>query len=191
VPDGTSDLVLLRRSFSKDDKRTVSLAPIGFAVLAGFGFFDILPAAHPAVRDAEQLVRIDVSQSVVERRADAAAMLADINVRRASRGLAPLVQDDRLSELARSHAEDMAQRAYFGHTTPEGLTPFERMDQANYRYTYAGENLALDESESAASVALWRSTEHRQNILQPHFGRVGVAAVAVADGEIFVEDFSD
>jgi uncharacterized protein YkwD len=85
----------------------------------------------------------------------------------------------------------MAQRAYFGHTTPEGLTPFERMDQANYRYTYAGENLALDESESAASVALWRSTEHRQNILQPHFGRVGVAAVAVADGEIFVEDFSD
>jgi uncharacterized protein YkwD len=168
----------------------VSLAPIGFAILAGFGYFGILPA-HPCVRDAEQLVRIDASQNVVERRADAAAMLADINAERASRGLAPLTQDDRLNEIALSHAEDMATRAYFGHTTPEGLTPFARMDRANYRYTYAGENLALDESVSAASVALWRSTEHRQNILQPHFGRVGVAAVAVADGEIFVEDFSD
>jgi uncharacterized protein YkwD len=114
-----------------------------------------------------------------------------VNAERRSRGLGSLTFDDDLGAIAREHAEDMVTRDYFGHSTPEGLSPFARMDRAHYRYSYAGENLALDQSVTAASSALWQSPEHRSNILQPHFGRVGIAAVSAEDGEIFVEDFSD
>ena len=122
---------------------------------------------------------------------DAAAMLMTINAERASRGLAPLAFDDRLCAIARSHAEDMVQRRYFGHSTPEGVSPFDRMNRAHYRFSYAGENIALDQNVAAAGNALWQSSEHRSNILEPHFERVGIAAVNSTDGEIFVVDFSD
>jgi uncharacterized protein YkwD len=126
-----------------------------------------------------------------ERRSDAQAMLDDVNARRASRGLPPLRLDPELCAIARAHAVDMAARAYFGHDTPEGESPFDRMDRAHYQYGYAGENLALDRSVDAAANALWHSAEHRENILEPHYQKVGIAAVLAPAGEIFVEDFSD
>jgi uncharacterized protein YkwD len=139
----------------------------------------------------EPLVRISPTVTVVTRVADATTMLATINAERASRGVAALAIDARLSALALAHADDMGRRSYFGHETPEGLTPFQRMDVAHYPYSYAGENVALDQSVGAADNAFWNSTDHRANILQTHFGRIGLAAVAVADGELFVEEFSD
>jgi uncharacterized protein YkwD len=169
----------------------VSFAPLALAFATSFGPFGIGAWPVTAAHDSAETVPLEVSGSIEVRDDDALAMLAAINAERASRGLGALSLDPRLCEIARSHAEDMAERRYFGHTTPEGLSPFARMDRANYRYSYAGENLALDQSVEAASQALWHSREHRSNILEPHFERVGIAAVALSDGEIFVEDFSD
>jgi len=36
-----------------------------------------------------------------------------------------------------------------------------------------------------------KSAGHRENILEPHYQKVGIGAIASAKGEIFVEDFSD
>jgi len=44
---------------------------------------------------------------------------------------------------------------------------------------------------ASAHRALLGSHEHRGNMLEAHYARVGIAAVGSADGEIFVEDFSD
>ena len=118
-------------------------------------------------------------------------MLRSLNAARAARGLRLLALDARLCRIARSHAVDMIARRYFGHTSPEGESPFDRMKQANYRFAFAGENLALDRSPDAAQNALWNSIEHRDNMLEPHYARVGIAVEPSADGEIFVEDFSD
>jgi uncharacterized protein YkwD len=126
-----------------------------------------------------------------ERTSDAQALLQDINAHRTGSGLAPLTLDPRLCAIAREHAVDMAARSYFGHNSPDGESPFERMDRAHYGYGYAGENLALDQSVEAAAAALWHSPEHRENILEPHYARLGVAAVVSPAGEIVVEDFSD
>jgi uncharacterized protein YkwD len=126
-----------------------------------------------------------------ERAPDVDAMLRDVNDRRVKLGLPPLQLDVQLCAIAREHAVDMAQRSYFGHDTPEGESPFQRMDRAHFRYGYAGENIALDENVGAAANALWHSPEHRENILEPHYAKVGIAAIASPDGEIFVEDFSD
>jgi uncharacterized protein YkwD len=123
--------------------------------------------------------------------AAARALLRDLNNSRIANGLAPLTLEPRLCEIARAHALDMAEHKYFGHNSLDGATPFERMLRAGYEYRSAGENLALDVDEPSAARMLWRSNGHRSNMLEPHFGRVGVAAVSTDAGEIFVEDFSD
>jgi uncharacterized protein YkwD len=156
----------------------VSVAAVWLALFS-FGAFDSPPPTehHPP--------------RIVARYGDAAALLATLNAERTAAGLAPLASDGRLRAIALEHAEDMAQRNYFSHTTPEGLNPLVRYERAHYAYSYLGENLALDSDVTSASAALWHSLEHRSNILQPHFLRVGVAAIWSPLGEIFVEDFSD
>jgi uncharacterized protein YkwD len=170
----------------------VTFAPSALALVALFlASTSCGHAPHNRYDDAIKVVRLDPSTSVVVKDGDAQQMLATLNSERVSHGLDPLVLDNKLSEIAKSHAEDMAQRNYFGHVSPEGLDPFARMTRAHYRYGYAGENLALDEDPAAASQALWTSSEHRSNILEPHFTHIGIAAVSATDGEIFVEDFAD
>jgi len=137
----------------------------------------------------------DASQPAVvayrEKTADAQVLLQDINAHRLGLGLPPLRLDPQLCAIARAHAIDMAARSYFGHNSPDGESPFDRMNRAHYGYGYAGENLALDQTVDAAAAALWHSPEHRENILEPHYAKLGVAAVLASEGEIFVEDFSD
>jgi hypothetical protein len=54
----------------------------------------------------------------------------------------PVALNARLNDSARQHSQDMIARNYFAHDTPEGLSPFDRMTNAGYVYTAAGENLA-------------------------------------------------
>lgn len=118
-------------------------------------------------------------------------MLRALNAARVANGVPQLVLDPRLCTIASSHAVDMVERSYFGHISPEGGSPFDRMTKANYAFGYAGENIALNQNVDAAEDALWHSSEHRSNMLEPHYAKVGIAAVPSTDGEIFVEDFSD
>ena len=138
-----------------------------------------------------KLVRSVGGRTVADRYDDGMAMLNAQNARRASKGLPTLQLDPSLTELAFEHAADMAVRSYFDHSTPEGVSPFDRMSQAHIPFGYAGENLALDRSTNAAELALWQSPEHRDNILGPHYAKVGIAVVASTAGLIIVEDFTD
>lgn len=122
---------------------------------------------------------------------DIETMLVALNEVRAEKGLRPLALDPQLCAIAQSHGSDMALRGYFDHTSPEGVSPFGRLDRAHYTYGYAGENLALDRDATSAHRALLGSTEHRENMLESHYVRVGIAAIHSPAGEIFVEDFSD
>ena len=137
-------------------------------------------------------VTINVAASSArDRPGDARALLRDLNAVRATRGLLPLTLEPRLCDLAREHALDMVAHRFFGHASSDGSTPFERMDRVGYEYRVAGENLVLDVDEAAAHQMLWRSNSHRENMLEPKFARVGIAAIATDTGVLFVEDFSD
>ncbi len=122
-----------------------------------------------------------------------AEMLADVNKERTSRGIRPLVLgSDRLIGVARDHCEDMFRRGYFSHYTPEGLSPFDRMQNAGITFNFAGENLALAPNEQLAMQGLMQSPGHRENILSPNFGRVGIGAIdGGAYGEMFCQEFTD
>jgi uncharacterized protein YkwD len=127
---------------------------------------------HP---DSEELVELPFTVASAEARPDLEAeMLALINEERAAEGLGALEADPELTEVARAHSADMLARGYFSHNTPEGLSPFDRIQQAGVPYVVAGENLALAPTLTLAHSGLMNSPGHRANILRPQFGRVGI-----------------
>ncbi|HEX3549550.1 MAG TPA: CAP domain-containing protein [Candidatus Elarobacter sp.] len=124
--------------------------------------------------------------------AEARLLVRDVNAARAQRGLHPLVQDDSLSQFALQVAEQMAQRHYFGHTDPNGVTFQDRLRASHVRWGYAAENMAFDQDEAHANQAFLHSPGHYANIVDGHPHRVGTAVVAAGDGEVFyVEEFAD
>lgn len=119
-------------------------------------------------------------------------LLWTINEERSTFHVGTLQLDRRLCRIAAQHAVDMVQHNYFSHRSLTGLSPLARMAAHHHRLAYAGENLALDTDPISASAALWHSTDHRRNLLEPHYKHVGIAAVARSDGEVvIVEDFTD
>lgn len=119
-------------------------------------------------------------------------MLKLVNKERTSRGLKEVVFDDELSQVGRKHCRDMFERGYFSHYTPEGFSPFDRMDDAGVIYNSAGENLALSPNTDIAMQGLMNSPGHKANILSTNFGRLGVGVIdGGIYGEMFCQEFTD
>lgn len=123
-------------------------------------------------------------------------ILAIINADRMAAGLHPLAFDEHDAAVARAHSRDMAANNYFSHTSPGGLSPFDRLHRAGIAYQSAGENLGMDSGTDrpamfrAIEVAMLHSPEHRANLLRPTFTRVGIG-VARRGSVIYVtEDFT-
>lgn len=119
-------------------------------------------------------------------------MLQLLNAERAKNGLSPLEMDSELIAVARQHSHDMLQRGYFAHTTPEGITPFDRIQGAGIEYRIAGENLAHAPTLSIAHTGLMNSPSHRENILRAEFGRVGIGILdSGSHGLMVTQNFRD
>lgn len=107
-----------------------------------------------------------------------AALLEETNRHRQSNNAQPLELNQQLSAAAQAKAEDMAQRNYWSHETPEGNQPWIFIDEANYSYIKAGENLAYGFLTSSQTVNGWMNSQsHRENMLDPAFSEVGFGYV--------------
>lgn len=81
-----------------------------------------------------------------------------------------------LEKAAQMKADDMAKRGYFSHNTPEGKNPWYWFSEAGYEYMYAGENLAVNFTESEDVQTAWMNSRgHFLNIVNPKFEEIGVA----------------
>lgn len=106
------------------------------------------------------------------------------NGERAEHGLPELEYEARLETAAQRHAEDMVERQFFAHETPEGLGPADRALNAGYptKQYSSGENLAWGTGLEASPVEIvdgWmHSPGHRENILRNAFTQMGVGVVA-------------
>ncbi len=105
------------------------------------------------------------------------AVLVDLtNENRVASGGSVLTRSVALDAAARLKAEDMARNGYFAHTSPEGLTPWHWFEVAGYHFIYAGENLAINFTESVDVENAWlNSPLHRANILNARFSEIGIA----------------
>jgi uncharacterized protein YkwD len=88
-----------------------------------------------------------------------------VNEQRVDAGCQPLRTDSRLAAAAAEHSEDMAVRDYFDHNTPDGVTPWTRIEDEGYDQPSA-ENIAAGQPTPDAVVTAWmNSPGHRANIL--------------------------
>lgn len=109
------------------------------------------------------------------------AVLADLtNQERQSQNLSILTISPILNEAAQMKATDMATKSYFAHTSPEGKTPWYWLEQVGYQYQYAGENLAVNFSDSKDVTDAWMaSPTHKANIVKGNYTEIGTG---VANG---------
>jgi len=85
----------------------------------------------------------------------------------------------KLAQAARDKASDMINRDYFSHNTSDGKTPWTFITAEGYNYIYAGENLAMNFTDSGAVVSAWmNSSGHRANILSNNFKELGVGVIS-------------
>jgi uncharacterized protein YkwD len=109
-----------------------------------------------------------------------------LNADRAKNGLSPLKLDSQLTTLGGNYAQDMINRNFFSHTNPEGQTPFDRMKNAGISYTYAGENIAINNNVTAAETAFMNSSGHKANILNANYTDVGIGVRYDSKGSAYV-----
>lgn len=115
------------------------------------------------------------------------------NEARADEALPSLVPNPVLEQAAQDKAEDMASRGYFSHESPDGTLPWYWFDKHGYKYKFAGENLAIDFTDSTALVDAWlASPKHKENIVKGSYTDIGIGmATGTYQGRetIFVVQF--
>jgi uncharacterized protein YkwD len=110
------------------------------------------------------------------------------NETRTAYGLGPLCLSSVLTEAAGARSQDMLNRDYFSHYTPNGVTVIDLLRRKDY-YSYepgdyhsVGENIAMggdgndEDTPEHLFAGLMHSEGHRENILREEFDEVGVGA---------------
>lgn len=104
----------------------------------------------------------------------------ETNLYRNTNNTTSLAINPLLSKAAELKAKDMAQRGYFSHVSPEGDKPWVWFEKVGYTYTYAGENLAVNFTDSKDVTSAWiKSQTHRDNMINQNFTETGIG---VAEG---------
>lgn len=162
---------------SKISKRTKLLLLAG--EMAGLGALAVIVLVFMASTLAGLMIRNGEGAAVIT------AIISDLtNTDRRANSVGELTVSPTLTAIAQAKANDMAQNGYFAHTSPEGKSPWYWFKQGGYVFNFAGENLAVDFSDSADVERAWmNSPTHRSNILNTKFTQIGVAtAVGTLDG---------
>ncbi len=103
-------------------------------------------------------------------------LVYETNESREENNLGLLETNDLLIAAAQLKANDMAQRGYFSHDTPEGQKPWYFLNLVGYQYDVAGENLAVNFIDSDDVHNAWmRSPTHKSNILKDKYTQIGIA----------------
>lgn len=88
------------------------------------------------------------------------------NVTRAQYGLEPFAWHEQAAETARGHSQHMAEDRFFDHTSPDGSTLGDRLQDQQVSFHMAGENIAAGQFNALFAHSGWmNSLGHRQNIL--------------------------
>lgn len=109
-------------------------------------------------------------------------VILQTNEQRVDQGLGGLTLNNELSEAALAKGQDMFTDQYWSHTAPDGTEPWFFIEQADYLYKVAGENLARDFMNTTDMVRAWMaSPTHKANLMNPKFEEIGIAVI---DGKL-------
>lgn len=96
------------------------------------------------------------------------------NEARQKNNLPALAVSPILTQGAQLKADDMATKSYFAHNSPEGRNSWYWFNLVGYKYVYAGENLAVNFSDSERVTEAWlKSPTHQANIVGRSYTEMG------------------
>lgn len=101
-----------------------------------------------------------------------------VNGLRSRYGFQTVRNSDVMQKVSHAHCEDMIKRNYHAHTTPDGVTTWDRYRAAGIFYRWAGEIIveAYPTGAISSMLSFMGSPVHRQILLYPSAGNAGVGA---------------
>ena len=132
-------------------------------------------AASPSVAAASSAVQLKFD------------VVGSVNKVRAQQGCKPLKIAKKLNKSAQRHADDMAAKSYFSHTSADGRSWVSRQRATGWKKP-GGENIARGFDAAGSVMTAWmNSPGHRRNIVNCKFRHIGVGFTA--DGAYWVQNF--
>ena len=124
------------------------------------------------------------------------AVAAMINNIRAQNNINALAAEGSLNEVAEIRSQDLINRNYFSHYTPEGTNVFDVMRGSGVGFKYAGENLAQATPASVGTpegfLNAWvNSPTHMANILRAQYTKIGVSMVEQGSRRVVTTVFTN
>jgi uncharacterized protein YkwD len=100
----------------------------------------------------------------------------EINAERVKNGLSPLTLAPELTQAARKHSNDMADKDFFNHTGSDGSNAGQRIDLFCYDWSTWGEIIGCrSDGDPSQMVQMWMdSPSHRAIILDNNYVDLGV-----------------
>jgi uncharacterized protein YkwD len=94
----------------------------------------------------------------------------------------PIQLDLRLTAAAQAHSDDMANRNFFDHTNPDGVTFSQRILATGYPEVAMAENIAKGQRSADQVMQAWMESTmgHRENIENCAYNFIGIGVNRVA-----------
>ncbi len=109
---------------------------------------------------------------------DASGLIDLTNEVRVKSNLSPLAPNHRLTQAAYRKAYDILNQGYFAHTNPSGKPFYQWIEEEDYVYLYAGENLAIDFATNEGVMKAWlASPTHYANIMNKNYEEIGLVTL--------------
>jgi hypothetical protein len=108
--------------------------------------------------------------------------LTILNAERASLGKGPLTFNTSLTSAAYLHSKDMAENGYFSHTSKDGRTFAQRINDAGYtNYYAAGENIAYayGAPDAAKVYGMWKNSPGHYTNMMGNYNEAGLGVYSL------------
>jgi uncharacterized protein YkwD len=124
------------------------------------------------------------------------AVAALINDYRVNSGLNAIAFEPTLTYIAKYRSQDLMDRNYWSHYTPEGTTVFNLFKENGVKYKIGGENLGqatpADIGSPEAFLGAWQnSSSHNANMLRVGYNYIGVGMVSNGDRIVVTTVFTN
>ena len=113
-----------------------------------------------------------------------------INNKRMENNLPKFEIDQTLLNIARLKCQDLVSNNYLSHTSPTYGNIYQMLQNNNYNYSNASENIIRSINADTAINNLMNSEPHKNNILNQNFNYTGISVINNLEGKkIFVQIF--
>jgi|CXWL01.1.fsa_nt_gi uncharacterized protein YkwD len=176
----TGDRACAALTFLDPGRHTVEVLARGAEgpVVAALFFVDA-GTAHLAAKRASAVGRREPAGTATD-------VLSRINALRRSFALPPVTSQPVLTAVANAYAARMAKENFFAHIDPQGHDVRARLEDAEYTYRHAAENLGLAETPLQAHFGIEHSPGHRLALLDERAREVGIGIATDERGQTVV-----